>query len=203
METLTRNGEKCWHVGGDQNEEWTDEHEEEAETAVQLLLPWFRVETVGDTLVEVLNERTFLNVKYHHLKCREKRILNCTNDCQIVKNVILRLIPLRKVYEFGANDTHKTSLWNDLDANHQSRDPECTVLTSTPRKLVDREKRISIKLLENFIREINLSSFYLIWEFKPVFCTSMDRIVKNVAGIVQIYLVKSSLYRNLILKSDW
>jgi hypothetical protein len=64
---LTGDGDDCGDVRGHQDEEWQYEHAHEAESGVQLFLPWLRIKPEGHALVEVFIERPLLHVEDHQL----------------------------------------------------------------------------------------------------------------------------------------
>ena len=56
------------HVGRDHGNERDDEHEENGQAAVELLLPFLIVRPVGDALVELFNEGASLHPEYVRLQ---------------------------------------------------------------------------------------------------------------------------------------
>jgi hypothetical protein len=67
LEILTGDGDHCGDVRGDQDKKWKQEHADQTECGVELLLPRLRVESEGHALVELFVERPFLHMKDHQL----------------------------------------------------------------------------------------------------------------------------------------
>lgn len=70
LPVLTGDGDYSRDVSGNDNEERQNEHADETERRVQLLLPWLCVESECHALVEVFVEWPFLHVEDHQLQTK-------------------------------------------------------------------------------------------------------------------------------------
>ena len=65
---LTSDRRENADVGDNQQQEWNDEHGQQAEYSVELFLPFFSVEAISNTLIEWFAEGALQHPKDHELK---------------------------------------------------------------------------------------------------------------------------------------
>ncbi len=75
---LTPELDDCAGVGDNEDDEWDEEHEQQVEDGVELLLPLRGVGAVGHALVELLHEGTLVHAKDDQLEGEKKRLF-CVN----------------------------------------------------------------------------------------------------------------------------